>query len=135
MKHARTAAIAASVGGMFTAAALADVTLYEVVDLGMPDPHDCSCNARAVNITGAVAGFFFGADSDYNGFVATGEAMIDFSPAGENRTQGLGINDAGLVVGWTNHFPLQAAILYDGQNVIDLGTLGGRFGTAHHTAG
>ncbi len=125
-----SAAAAVAALTMVTATGLAGTTQYRIVDLGDPAPNGCFCTSRAVNAAREVAGIFFGADSDYNGFVATGGVVIDFSPPGENRTQGLGINDAGLVVGWTTHFDgWQKPILYDGQNVINLGTLGGRSGT------
>ncbi len=130
MRCPESAAAAVAALTMVTATGLAGTTQYRIVDLGDPAPNGCFCTSRAVNAAREVAGIFFGADNDYNGFVATGGVVIDFSPPGENRTQGLGINDAGLVVGWTTHFDgWQLPIVYDGQTVTNLGTLGGRVGT------
>lgn len=122
--------VVATLAATITSNGFADVLHYRVVDLGEPDPHGCSCTARDLNIAGDVVGFFFGADGDYNGFLATDGAVFDVSPAGENRTQSLGVNDAGLVVGWTNHWPLQRAFLYDGLTITNLGTFGGPYSLA-----
>ncbi|MHC4218757.1 MAG: hypothetical protein ACYSU7_09925, partial [Planctomycetota bacterium] len=120
MTYPGVAAAAVAAATIITSAGLGGTTQYRIVDLGDPAPNGCFCTSRAVNATREVAGIFFGADGDYNGFYAAGGAVIDISPPGDNRTQGLGINDAGLVVGWTTHFEeLQAPILYDGQGVFD----------------
>ncbi len=110
------------------------VTRYQVVDLGVTPEHSSVCPcffSTAMNNGGAAAGFFFGTDGTYNAFAATGAAMIDISPPGDNQTFARGMNDLDHVVGWTDFFPPQHGFLWDGYSLIDLGTLGGTYSEAH----
>ncbi len=119
-----------------TAAASGQTTLthYRVVDLGVTPEHSSVCPcffSTAMNNVGAATGFFFGTDGTYNAFVAMGGAMMDISPPGANQTFARGMNDLNHVVGWTDFFPPQHGFLWDGDSLIDLGTLGGTYSEAH----
>ena len=72
MRCPGSAAAAVAALTMVTATGLAGTTQYQIVDLGDPAPNGCFCRSKAVNAAREVAGIFFGADGDYNGFVATG---------------------------------------------------------------
>ena len=116
-----------------SAAGQTTVTRYRVVDLGMTAEHSSVCPcffSTALNNAGAAAGFFFGTDGTYNAFAALGGTMIDISPAGNNQTFARGMNDLNYVVGWTTFFPPQHGFLWDGNSLIDLGTLGGTYSEA-----
>jgi probable HAF family extracellular repeat protein len=125
---------ATRIAAVFVAAlspiAAADHVVYEVVDLGRPDTNDCFCSNEALNNLGETAGFFFGLDGNYNGFLYADGAMLDYSPPGDNRTFSRGMNDNGIVVGWTTYWPPQRGFRYDGETFTELQTLGGPYSEA-----
>lgn len=104
----------------------------DVVSTTAPASTVCPCFfPQGMSSGGLMAGFFFGADGTYNAFRQEGAAIEDISPAGENRAFARAINDAGHTVGWTDFFPPQRAFLFDGNNIINLGTHGGNYSDAH----
>jgi probable HAF family extracellular repeat protein len=125
----RTAMTCAAMLTALTPVARADV-VYQLVDLGHPDGDDAFISAEALNNTGDAAGFFFGSDDNYNAFLYADGDNVDISPPGSNRAFTRGMNDAGHVVGWTDYWPPQRAFHFDGENVINLGTLGGTYSEA-----
>lgn len=76
--------------------------------------------ARAINASDVVVGYSdTPGDAERHAFIHDGAGMTDLTPTAD--AFGLGINDAGLVVGSVG----DRAFAYDGSTIADLGTLGG----------
>ena len=79
--------------------------------------------ASDINITGLVVGNSFNSSSDYEAYIYQNGSMTAIGTLG-GRSYALGVNDSGNIVGWSDTGGSSHAFLYNGTEMVDLGTFG-----------
>lgn len=109
---------------------------YDVIDLGALA--GSSCDARAINNSGEVAGRFYtgGNDGHWHAFVYSHSTFTDLGTLGGQESYAVDINDSGLILGKAEDAGFASHVVTWSQGVAtDLGVMGGAWPTAMNNSG
>ena len=105
---------------------IATVVTYSAQDLAIPSAGEGG-NAASINATGVVAGYTFGPDDTYRGFIWRNGVTTHLGTLGGRETLAYDINDLGQVVGTSQtSFDRMRAFRWQNGVMKNLGSLGGR---------